>query len=257
MLAVFITLTPGRRNEFVDCQKPKVQIANLSIVDVKTWWNSRMELLERADWLREFTCKWLKHSKFSDCRSLYTTQDAWTIVMYIMEMLMPFRYWTLWMSKRHTVALHHVTTIFNDMFDHLDGVLRAPAKKKTQRKDDLYFAVKFARQSCPNTLLKSLQRRVRFLFQHIFLILFRSCNRLGNGTREWLSILRMRLLILPNTMRHFWSMWRTNTAPNIRCLSVTTHYKLQSNDFIHSAMPSQSGQSSCDPYDMSSGDKEY
>jgi len=28
-------------------------------------------------------------------------------------------------------------------------------------------------------------------------------------------ILRMRLFILPNTKRHFWSMWRTNTVPNI------------------------------------------
>jgi hypothetical protein len=31
------------------------------------------------------------------------------------------------------------------MFDHLDGVMRALAKKKTQWKEDLYFAVKVAR----------------------------------------------------------------------------------------------------------------
>jgi len=42
-----------------------------------------------------------------------------------------------------------------------------------------------------------------------------------------------------------------------RHLLVTKHEKLQSNDFIHSAMPSQSGQSSFDPYDLSSGDEEY
>jgi len=40
-------------------------------------------------------------------------------------------------------------------------------------------------------------------------------------------------------------------------LSVTKHEKLQSNDFIHSATPSQSGQSSFDPYDLSSGDEGY
>jgi len=40
-------------------------------------------------------------------------------------------------------------------------------------------------------------------------------------------------------------------------LSVTKHEKLQSNDFIHSATPSLSGQSSFDPYDLSSGDEEY
>jgi len=42
-----------------------------------------------------------------------------------------------------------------------------------------------------------------------------------------------------------------------RRLSVTKHEKLQSNDFLRSAMPSQSGQSSFDPYHLSNGDEEY
>jgi len=50
------------------------------------------------------------------------------------------------MSKRHTVTLHHVITVYNDMFDHKDGVMRALAKQKTQWKEDLFFAVKLARQ---------------------------------------------------------------------------------------------------------------
>jgi hypothetical protein len=32
------------------------------------------------------------------------------------------------------------------MFDHMDGIIRALAKKKTQWKDDYFLAVKFARQ---------------------------------------------------------------------------------------------------------------
>jgi len=63
-----------------------------------------------------------------------------------MEVLRPFRYWTLWMSKRHTVTLHHVITVYNDMFDHMDGVMRGLAKKKRPWKEDLFFAVKLARQ---------------------------------------------------------------------------------------------------------------
>jgi hypothetical protein len=55
MLAVLITLTPGRRNEIIDCQKAKVRIAVLPIMDVKTGWNSTLELIERAYRLREFT----------------------------------------------------------------------------------------------------------------------------------------------------------------------------------------------------------
>jgi len=50
------------------------------------------------------------------------------------------------MSKRHTVTLHNVITVYNDMFDHMDGVMRALAKKKVQWKEDLFFAVKCAWQ---------------------------------------------------------------------------------------------------------------
>ena len=48
MIAVLITLTPGHRNEFIDSQKAKVRIPELPIMDVKTRWNSTLELLERA-----------------------------------------------------------------------------------------------------------------------------------------------------------------------------------------------------------------
>jgi len=36
------------------------------------------------------------------------------------------------MLKRHTVTLHAVINVYNDMFDHKDGVIRALDKKKTQ-----------------------------------------------------------------------------------------------------------------------------
>ena len=50
------------------------------------------------------------------------------------------------MSKRHTVTLHHVICVYNDMFDHMDSVMRALARKKTPWKEDLFFTVKLARQ---------------------------------------------------------------------------------------------------------------
>jgi hypothetical protein len=74
------------------------------------------------------------------------TQDQWTIFKYVMEVLRPFLYWTLWMSKRHTVTMHHVITVYNEMFDHMDGVMRALAKKITQWKEDLFCTVKCTRQ---------------------------------------------------------------------------------------------------------------
>ena len=123
MLAVLITLTPGRRNEFIDCQKAKVRIAVLPIMDVKTRWNSNLELLERAFRFREFIREWLQNPKYPEYRPLFTTQDEWTIVKYVMDVLWPSRYWTLWMSKRHTLTLQHMIIVYNDLFDHINGVV--------------------------------------------------------------------------------------------------------------------------------------
>ena len=50
------------------------------------------------------------------------------------------------MSKQHIVTFHHVIAVYNHMFHHMDGVMRALAKKKTHWKEDLFFAVKFVWQ---------------------------------------------------------------------------------------------------------------
>jgi len=49
------------------------------------------------------------------------------------------------MLKSHTITLHHVITVYNDMCEQMDGVLHALAKKKTHQKEDVYFIMKFAR----------------------------------------------------------------------------------------------------------------
>jgi len=73
-------LTPGHRNEFINCQKAKVRIAVLPIMDVKAGWNYTRKLLKRAYWLRELTPEWLQNPKYSDYWPPYTTQNEWTIV---------------------------------------------------------------------------------------------------------------------------------------------------------------------------------
>jgi hypothetical protein len=50
------------------------------------------------------------------------------------------------MLKWDTITLHHVVTVYNDIFDHMDGVMRALAKKKKQWMEDLFFAVKCTQQ---------------------------------------------------------------------------------------------------------------
>ena len=146
MIAILFTLTLGHQNEFIHCQKAKVRITVLPIMGEKTQWNSQLVLLACTYRLRELTCEWFHNTKSTDYQPLFPTQVEWTIVNYVMEVLRPFRYWALWMSRRHTVTLHHVIRVDNDMFDHLDGVMGALAKKHTPWKDDLFFAEKFARQ---------------------------------------------------------------------------------------------------------------
>jgi len=53
------------------------------------------------------------------------------------------------MSQICMVTLHHVVKVYNDMFDHMVGVMRALPKNNTQWKDDLFFAVMLARQKQP------------------------------------------------------------------------------------------------------------
>ena len=141
-LAVLITLSPGRRNEFIDCRKAKVRIIVLPIIDVKTRWNSILELLECANRLRELTCYRQQNLEYIAYRPLFTTHDEWTILKYAMEGLSPSRYWTLRISKRCKVIFHHVVTVYSDMFDQMDGVIRDLSKKTTHWKGDLFFAVR-------------------------------------------------------------------------------------------------------------------
>jgi len=146
MLRTVITLTPGHRNEFIDWQEATLCTTVLPIMNVNTHVNSTLGLLERVYGLREFTHKWLQYTICSDYRPLFTAQDNWTIVQYITERLRPFQYSTWSLSMSHSVTLHHIITVYNDMFDHMDGVMRTFAKEMTQGKEDLFLIVKLAEQ---------------------------------------------------------------------------------------------------------------
>ena len=65
---------------------------------------------------------------------------------YVIEVLRPFLYRTLWLWKRHKVTQHQVIILYNDMFDHMHGIMRALAKKRTLRNEDIFFAMKIAPQ---------------------------------------------------------------------------------------------------------------
>jgi hypothetical protein len=50
------------------------------------------------------------------------------------------------MLKMYTATLDQVITVYNDMFDHMNGIMPAVARKKTWWKEDLIFTVNFVQQ---------------------------------------------------------------------------------------------------------------
>jgi len=257
MLAVLITLTPGHRNEFIDSQKATVRIAVLPIMDVMAHWNLTLGLLECAYRLREFTWELLKYPKSSDYWPLFPTQDDWTIVKYVMEVLRPFRYWTLWMSKRHTVTLHHVITVYNDMFTQMDGVMRALAKKKTQWKEDLYFAVKFARQKLSKYYTEVTPMTGMLLISAHILDPFRELQLFKKWDKGMDIHPEDKTSYTTQYKGAFLKYVENEYCAKHRHLPVTKPESILNNNRFPSAMASGSGQSSYDPYDFSSGDEQY
>jgi hypothetical protein len=257
MLAVLITLTPGRGNESIDCQTAKVRIAVLPIMDVKTLWNSTLELLERTLCLQEFTRNWLQNPKSADYRPLFTTQDELTIVKYVMEVLRPFQYWTLCMSKRHTVTLYHVITVYNDLFDHMDGVMRALAKMKTPWNEDLFFAVKLARQNLFKYYAKVTPTTGILLISAQILHPFRKLR----SFRKW----DKGVDINPEDETSYTAQYQEAFLKDVENEYCAKHRHMPVNKLetvpscnpVPSPTASGSCQSSFDPYDLSSDDEEY
>ena len=98
-----------------------------------------------ADYGNSHLSCFLTH-KYTEYQPVFTTRNKWTIGKYVMEVLRRFRYWTLWISNSHSVTLHHIITVFHDIFDHMAIVMRSVNKKITQLKEDRFFTVKLARQ---------------------------------------------------------------------------------------------------------------
>jgi len=172
------------------------------------------------------------------------------MVEYVMEVLRPFRYWTLWMLSRHTVTWHYLITPYNDVFDHMDGVMRALAMKKTQWKEELFFAVMFA----PQKLSKSHSdvtpsTGMHFILAHIFDPFWRLCS-LSNWDKE-MDIHREDETSY-TTQYHYAYLEDVENEYRAkhRRVPVNELDSLPSNNLIHSGTASGSSQSSFDSYGL-------
>jgi len=159
------------------------------------------------------------------------------------------------MSKWHTVTLHHIITVYNDMFDHMDGIMQALAMKKTQWKEDLYFAVKFARQKLSKYCSEVTPTTGLLLISAHILDSFRKLR----SFRKW----DKGMDINPDDETSYTTQYQEAFLKYVenkycakhRRLSVNKPKRLVSNNPF-STTASGSGQSSFDPYDLSSDDDE-
>jgi hypothetical protein len=161
------------------------------------------------------------------------------------------------MSKQHTVTLHHVITVYNDMFDHMDSMMRALAKMKTQWMEDLFFAVKFARQKqCKYYTDLTPMTGMLLISAHILdpfrkLRLFRTWDKGMDINPEDETSYSAKY------QQAFLKYVENEYCAKHQRLPVTKLETIPDNNISSTAMASGSGQSSYDPYDLSSNDEEY
>jgi len=153
--------------------------------------------------------------------------------------------------------LHHVITVYNDMFDHMNGIMRALAKKKTQWKEDLYFAVKFEHQMLSKyyaevtltTCLLLISAHILDPFQE--LQLFRKWDKgMDNNDEDETSY-------TTHNQEAFLKYMENEYCARHWLLSFLKLESVRHSNLFSRIMASRLGQTSHAPYDFSSDDEEY
>jgi len=161
------------------------------------------------------------------------------------------------MLKRHTVTLHHIITVYNDMFDHMDGVMRALAKKKTQSKEDLFFAVKFARQKLSKYYAEVTPMTGLLLISAHILDPFRKLRSFRNWDKGMDINPEDEISYTTQYQEAFLKYVENEYCAKHRRVPVNKLETVPSSNLMPSAMATGSYQSSFDPYDLSRDDEEY
>jgi len=160
------------------------------------------------------------------------------------------------MSKRHTVTLRRVITVYNDMLDHMDGVTRALAKKNGPWKEELFFTVKLAQQKlskyyAEETPMTGILRISAHILDPVSKL--QSFRKLDKG-----------MDINPQDETSYTTPYQEAVMKYVeneycakhRRVAVNKLETVPSSNLVPSATASGSYQSSCDPYDLSSDDEQ-
>jgi hypothetical protein len=161
------------------------------------------------------------------------------------------------MSKRHTVTLHHVITVYNDVFDHMDGVMRALPKKKTPWKQDLFFAVKLARQKLSKYYAEVTPTTGMLLISAHILDSFMKLQSFRPWDNGMDSNPEDGTLYTTQYQEAFLKYVENEYCAKHRRVPVNILKTVPTSNLFPSATALGSYQSSFDPYDLSSDDEEY
>jgi hypothetical protein len=143
------------------------------------------------------------------------------------------------------------------MFDHMDGVMGALARKKTQWKEDLFFTMKFAQQKLSKSYTEVTPMTGMLLISpHIF-----DPFQKLQSFKKWDT----GMDITPDDDTSYTTQYQEaflKYVENEYCakhlrLPVTTPEPILDNNLVSSAMASRSGQSSYDSYVLSRDDDDY
>jgi len=162
------------------------------------------------------------------------------------------------MSKRHTVTLHHIITVYNDMFDFMDSMMRTLTKKKTPWKEDFFFAVKLAQQELSKCYAEVTSTTSMLLISAHIIDPFRKLRLF----RKWDKGIDInpedKTSYTTQYQEAFLNYVENENCAKHRCVLVNyKHESLPSSNLIPFATASGSCQSSFDPYYLSSDDEEY
>jgi len=142
------------------------------------------------------------------------------------------------------------------MFDHMDGVMRALAKKKTPWKEDLFFAVKLAWQKLskydaevtPTTGMLLISAHILETLRRLWL--FRKWDRGMDINPE------NDTSYTTQSQEAFLGYVENEYCAKHRHAPIKKHESFSSSNLIYSTTASESCQSSIDPYDLPSNDEE-
>lgn len=124
-LAVFVNASPQRREAFLALQTKQPKL--IPVQDVRTRWNSTFLMLNRARKLQPVFDKYCMTHSYTQFK---LDQAEWRQVEYLLFLTKPFFEFTNVLSKTRDVTVHHVFSIYNRLFNHLDDA-ESKLKRKT------------------------------------------------------------------------------------------------------------------------------